>query len=331
MFIDKIAPGMILDSSKTPYISSKRYALNGPTMGTRYSAIFYSSRSLDIEDLSTQLQAAVDEVDDQMSPWKQQSALVRLNQTPVGTNLKVPEHFGKVLARAQYIGSASNGAFNMAVGEAINAWGFGPHSRRPHPEKIRVAKKPCFLTGAAVLFDPVAGVARRVSDVQIDLCGIAKGYGVDQLCHVLNAAGIKDYLVAVDGEMRSSGKKPNGRSWIIGVEEPDTRARKIAHMFELNGLAVASSGNYRHQVVLEGFVSSHTMDPSTGSPVCNNLNAVTVIADDCMSADAWATALLVMGEIDGPRFAETHGLSALFFIGDQLDQSVVKTGIFLNN
>ncbi|MBL4875437.1 MAG: FAD:protein FMN transferase [Cohaesibacteraceae bacterium] len=331
MFIDKITPGPIVGSSKTPSNISKRYALNGPTMGTRYSAVFYSSRSLDIEELSTQLQAAVNEVDDQMSPWKQQSALVRLNQTPVGTNLKVPEHFGKVLARAQYIGSASNGAFNMAVGEAINAWGFGPHRKRPHPDKIRVAKKACFLTGAAVLFDPVASVARRVSDVQIDLCGIAKGYGVDRLCEVLEAESIEDYLVAIDGEMRSSGQKPNGLSWIIGVEEPDPGARKIAHMIELNDLAIASSGNYRHQVVQQGFVSSHTMDPSTGSPVRNNLNAVTVVADDCMSADAWATALLVMGEIDGPRFAETHGLSALFFIGDQLDRSLVETGIFLNN
>lgn len=328
MSTDNFAPNAQTRLSSKTVGHIKRYALNGPTMGTRYSAIFYATDDLDIAELTTKMQTAVDTVDNQMSPWKPQSALVQFNQTPLGVAIQLPREFATVLARAQQISSASNGAFGIYVGKITNAWGFGPHNSEPDHEQIKAVADFDPSDIDAIQFDPVTGIACRRKDVQIDLCGIAKGYGVDLLGEALDHAGISNYLVSIDGEMKSSGEKPDGEAWVVGIEEPNPEMRQVARTLELNNLAVASSGNYRHQVVRGETIHSHTIDPKTNAPVSNNLAAVTVLADDCMSADAWATVLMVMGERAGPSFAEAHDLSALFFVQRGSGDPIIETGIF---
>lgn len=305
----------------------KRYALNGATMGTRFSAIFYAPKDVNIGHLQGELQTAVQAVDEQMSPWNPASELSKFNHCAIGAEVKLPKEFATVLAAAQNISSASGGAFNICVGDLINAWGFGPNSSQPDGALIAATAANGRAVNNAIQFSPKTRMARRANNEQIDLCGIAKGYGVDRLGDVLAAEGIANFLISIDGEMKASGEKPDGSAWIVGIENPDTEARTLACTLALNNLSIASSGNYRHRVVHSECVYSHTMDPSTNAPVENGLTAVTVVADDCMSADAWATALMVMGEDAGPKFATEHGLSAWFFSGHGADASVIQTGV----
>jgi thiamine biosynthesis lipoprotein len=162
--------------------------------------------------------------------------------------------------------------------------------------------------------DRAAGRKRKRGAVGLDLSGIAKGFGVDELARVLEAAGIFDYLVSIDGEVSARGHKPNGKPWAIAVERPLRGSREAGGVIELTDRAVATSGDYRHWVELDGRLLSHTMDPRTGKPLANRLASVTVLAQDCMRADAWATVLLVLGEIEGPRFAATRNMDALFIM-----------------
>ena len=329
MSIDICDTNLVLEKTEASPI--QRYALNGPTMGTRFSAIFYTKENLDLGTLNAKLQTAVNGIDEQMSPWKPQSALMELNQAPIGHEIHIPNEFAIVLARAQQISANSGGAFDFCLGKITNAWGFGPHKSQPDQEQITALANQNSPSLEAIHFNPTTQRARRQQDIQIDLCGIAKGYGVDVLGDVLEQAGVSNYLVSIDGEMKASGQKPDGQAWMIGVEGPDSGVRNVARVLELSDLAIASSGNYRHQVVIDEKTYSHTFDPRTNLPVENILVAVSVVADDCMTADAWATALMVMGEEAGPEFARAHQLSAIFFLKNGPETAVIETGVFADH
>ena len=150
----------------------------------------------------------------------------------------------------------------------------------------------------------------------LDLNGIAKGYGVDRLAGVLGAFGITSGLVGIDGEMRAMGLRPDNRPWTIAVEAPDPEQRAPHSVLSLQDAAVATSGDYRHWVEVQGRRLSHTMDPRRGAPLLTSPASVTVIAKTCAEADAWATALMVLGAQDGAKLAQAQGLDALFLLRD---------------
>ncbi|MGE3718102.1 MAG: FAD:protein FMN transferase [Bauldia sp.] len=305
-----------------------RYALNGPTMGTRFSAIFYAAGAIDLPRVQRDLQSAVDRVDAEMSSWKPTSDLNRFNGSPVGEWIDVPEALLKVVEVALDISEASSGAFEIGVGDAVEAWGFGASGKAPDPARIAVAegaRRPSF---ELVEVDPEGSRLRKSAPVRIDLSGIAKGFGVDELGRVLERHGVVSYLVSIDGEMRACGLKPDGSGWAIGIEAPDPTSRGAAGVVELDDGAVATSGDYRHSIAWKGLNVSHTIDPATGSPVANRLASVTVLARECIEADAWATVLMVMGEADGPAFALRHGIDALFLIRSARGIDELATGCF---
>jgi thiamine biosynthesis lipoprotein len=154
--------------------------------------------------------------------------------------------------------------------------------------------------------------ARKLAPVALDLCGIAKGFGVDELARVLDRHGIAAWLVGIDGEMRSRGGKPDGSPWAIALEAPEDERRAAMAVVELADAAIATSGDYRHWVQLDGQRISHTMDPRAGQPLRGGLASVTVIAPVCADADAYATALMVLGQEAGQELARRLGLDALF-------------------
>lgn len=290
-----------------------RHALNGPTMGTRWTAVFFAQPGLDPEPLRQALQAAVDEVDDQMSTWKPASGVNRLSAAPVGEWTDVPRHLLCVLRLGLEIGEASGGAFDVGLGDAVNAWGFGPHAASP--PRIRNA---CLMLRrpAHELLETGEGRVRKLAPLQLDFNGIAKGYGADRLTEVLTAFGIASGLLGIDGEMRAIGLRPDGSPWAIAVEAPD-RTRRAAHaVLELQDAAVATSGDYRHWVEIGGRRLPHTMDPRRGAPLAASPASVTVVAENCAAADAWATALMVLGPTRGAAVAERCGIDALFLLRD---------------
>ena len=158
---------------------------------------------------------------------------------------------------------------------------------------------------------------KTVPDLAFDLSSIAKGWAVDQLSALLSARGIDAFLVEIGGETRTKGRKENGQPWRIAIERPLYAERKIQGGIEAVDIAIATSGDYRNYFAHEGQRYSHTIDPTSGDAIRHRLASVTVIAETCAEADAWATALMALGELRGPKLAELLGMRALFIIREQ--------------
>ena len=296
-----------------------RHALNGATMGTRWSALFFMDPGFDPAPLQLALQAAVSEVDQQMSSWKSDSDLMRINRAPVGAWIDAPERLLAVLRLGLAIGQASGGAFDVGLGDAVTAWGFGPDAAAG--ERIRIALK-ARRRPSWEMIELGDGRLRKHEAITLDLNGIAKGYGVDRLAETLMEFGITSFLAGIDGEMRAAGLRPDGEPWTIAVESPEHDRRAVHSVLALEDAAVATSGDYRHWVDVQGTRLSHTMDPRHGAPLRASPASVTVVARCCAEADAWATALMVLGAEEGAAMAQQRGLDTLFLLRDRKSGTV---------
>jgi thiamine biosynthesis lipoprotein len=291
------------------------HRLEGGTMGTYYRVTGFCP-GLDAVNLKTRLEAELAEVNDQMSTYQADSELMRFNVSPPGEWVPVSADLLAVLLAAREISELSAGAFDVTVSELVNLWGFGPDGRvssRPSPERIQAAMA---LAGFEQLeLDARGQRIRRLTPLTVDLSAIAKGHGVDRLSEQLRALGCEHYLVDIGGEVRARGQSPSGRLWRVGVEVPDPeRMGSIQRVLALDSVAVATSGDYRNFLDLEGARYSHTIDPRTGHPVQHGLASVTVVHDSTMRADGLATALNVLGPEEGFALAEAEELAALFLV-----------------
>lgn len=296
----------------------RRLALHGPTMGTRWSVTCDAAPDTDVQALQTALAAAVQRVDVQMSPWLPGSDLNRLNHAPVGAWVTLPAEILEVLVCALDVCRLSAGAFDPAAGALVDAWGFGAVRDAPDAEAIRTATSAAPVaripTYEALELDSGMLRARKHAPVHLDLCGIAKGYAVDRMADVLRQNGVPHALVALDGELRAVGGQADGQPWAVAVESPETGRRAVHSVVELQDLAVATSGDYRHYLQVGDARLAHTMDTRRGAPVRNEVASVTVLARQCMHADAWATALLVAGPGEGLALAQRMGLEVLWML-----------------
>ncbi|QTB57816.1 FAD:protein FMN transferase [Burkholderia pseudomallei] len=399
----------------SPGARLNRCRASGATMGTRYGAQFYAPPTADARAIAAALDAAVRAVDAQLSNWKADSDLSRLNRATPGSWTPICANLAAVLVRAREIGRETDNAFNIGVGTLVDRWGFGPGAaanrqadnewaanrqaagrhtvdrrtvarhmvarhmvdrhtvdrhtadrqtadrqtadrqtkdgRTPDRQPARPAGPANGLSGAidarrraSILRGPVPspcrpidellevdvarGRARRLADVAFDLCGIAKGFGVDELARVLDRHGIGAWLVGIDGELRARGCKPDGSPWAIALEAPDYGRRGAMGAIDLVDAAVATSGDYRHWADFGGERLSHTMDPRAGAPLRGDIASVTVVAPTCTDADAYATALMVLGAQAGRAHAERHGLDALFVVRDGDALRTIGCGAF---
>jgi thiamine biosynthesis lipoprotein len=252
-----------------------------------------------------------------MSSWDPASDLNRVNGAPVGVWVDIPAEMATVLDAALAIGVASGGAFDIGVGDLVAAWGFGGGARAPDGARIAdLAGLARAAAPQALELDVSGRRLRKHASLRLDLGGIAKGFGVDELGRVLDGFGIAAWLVGIDGEMRARGRKPTGEAWAVAQERPRAGAREVMGVFELEDLAIATSGSYRHVATHDGQAVSHTMDPTTARPLMGDLVAVSVFAESCMVADAWATVLMVAGAQAGLDLARRLGMSAVFIGAD---------------
>jgi thiamine biosynthesis lipoprotein len=209
------------------------------------------------------------------------------------------------------------------MGDAVTAWGFGREAAAPNG--IRAAMEALRRPAHEVLeFD--GDHVRKAAPIALDLNGIAKGYGVDRLAETLRDHEVTDALVGIDGEMRALGLRPDGKAWGIAVEAPDPERRAPHSILALQDAAVATSGDYRHWVEVQGRRLAHTMDPRRGAPLVASPASVTVVARTCAEADAWATALMVLGPVRGAALARKRGLDALFLLRDN-DGNIRGVGV----
>ena len=289
-----------------------RRSLSGPTMGSRYSAVFFAANDLDERRLAAALQATLERVDRQMSTWKPESDLNRINDAATRVWVPVPAELMSVLQASLRIGRQSLGTFDIGIGDLVGAWGFGAQAAvadrlPPSPVAARAA-----ITAEALELDPHLRRARKHAPLALDLSGIAKGHGVDEMARVMRDFSIPAWLVGIDGEMRAGGAKPDGTPWAVAHERPARGVREAMGVIELLDHAVATSGNYRHYRDIGARTISHTMDPRSDLPLENELASVTVLAETCMEADAWATAFLVMGARKALPLAQAMGRDVIF-------------------
>lgn len=300
---------------------------SGATMGTRYTARFVVPEQAHVQAIVAELEAAVTAVDAQMSNWKADSDLSRLNRAAPDDWVPVSVNLATVLLRSIEIGRETGNAFNIGVGGLVGAWGFGPAGGNGSPGSL-TGSRACQPLDPLLEIDLPGRRVRKHGRVALDLCGIAKGFGVDELARVLERHGIGAWLVGIDGEMRVRGGKPDGSPWAIALEAPEDERRAAMGVIELDDAAIATSGDYRHWREIDGARISHTMDPRTGAPLRGAVASVTVIAPTCADADAYATALMVLGAQAGRDHARERGLDALFVTREGTGFRAAGTGFF---
>ncbi len=291
----------------------------GETMGTSYLVKLAGAEvsAARLERLAADVHAALDGVDRGMSLYRPDSELMRLNRHAAATPLPLSKDLYEVLAAGQRVAELSQGAFDVSVAPLVHVWGFGSEKRRVVPARGEVQAQRAAVDYRGLRIDGGHRAATKSHpDLQVDLGGIAKGYGVDLAALALEASGVENYMIEVGGEVRTRGRNAQGRPWQIGIEEPDAMPQRARAVVPLAGSSMATSGDYRIYFEQAGRRYSHEIDPRTAAPIVHGLASVTVIADDCMSADALATALIVLGPQAGWALAKRERLAAYFIVRD---------------
>ncbi|KTE21896.1 thiamine biosynthesis protein ApbE [Sphingopyxis sp. H050] len=255
------------------------------------------------------VEAALDRVVAQMSQWEADSDLSRFNRAPAGEWRAIPTEFADVVAAALDIAQASGGAFDPALGAITERWGFGAS---PAGAPVECGDR----AGRTIEFSPDPPRIRRSEGAALDLSGIAKGYGVDLAADMLLASGVRHFLIEVGGELRGEGVQPDGQPWWVDVEMPPSSS-VAPYRVALHDLSIATSGNYRRRVTIDGKHYSHSFDPRTARPIAHGVSSATVLHRRCMMADGWATALTVLGAEQAMAVADAQGLAACLIAGNR--------------
>lgn len=285
-------------------------------MGTSWSARFYAPpRHSDAEYLHA-IECELESVVSQMSHWVPDSDLGRFNRAPAECWQSLPAGLFQVLDFSLKVAAQSGGAFDPTVGQVVEEWGFGPSQKKQHkpdPEVLsRLQHGRCGWQGLEL--DYVNRRARHKGCLSLDLSAVAKGFAVDQTGQVLTRLGVDSYLVEIGGELRAQGLKPGGQPWWVAVEPPGELHGFPEIRVALSGWSIATSGDYRRYFESDHRRWTHTIDPRSGCPVGAEIAAVSVIHKECMAADAWSTALMVLGAEHALKFAEKIDLAALVIL-----------------
>ncbi|MEW4529464.1 FAD:protein FMN transferase [Maioricimonas sp. JC845] len=292
-------------------------SLSGETMGTTWHVkVTPPSAEFDADPLKQEIDATLERINDQMSTWREDSELSRFNRHESDDWFDVSPETATVVAAALELAKRTGGAFDPTVGPLVRLWHFGPDPGQrdvPDDAEIAAAKDRVGYDKVEVRLEPPA-LRKSQPDVELDLSAIAKGFGVDAVTAVVQEAGATGAMVEIGGEVRTFGTKPDGTTWKIGIEQPTVGRRVVGRVVTLESKSLATSGDYRNFFEAEGKRFSHTIDPRTGHPATHDLASVSVVADDCMRADGWATALMVLGPEAGMALAEEDGMAVSFVI-----------------
>ena len=292
--------------------------LAGAAMGTAYAVAVPRAGEGARARIAAAVQAELEGVDRRMSTYRADSELSRFNRHRSTAAFALSEETFAVLAAARAVSEATGGAFDVTVGPLVDAWGFGPGGAADPPADAEVERLLAVSGWQRLELDETTRGARKtVPDLRCDLSAIAKGYAVDRVADALAGLGYRDYLVEVGGEVRASGSGPRGGRWRLGIERPEKAASGVQRIVEIGDTGVATSGDYRNFRLVGGEPLGHVLDPRTGRPAATAVASATVLHASAMRADAFATALLVLGEAEGLELAEREGLAALLLVRDR--------------
>ena len=282
----------------------------GMVFGTIYKITYQHN-----DDLQNEIKAAMMEVDNSLSPYNPNSIITRINHNE---DTVLNEHFLHVFNLAQQISVETEGAFDITVAPLVNAWGFGfKHSIDIDPNVIDSLRQ---FVGYQKIKLEDGKIVKEDARTMLDCSAIAKGYGVDRVARLLDQKGVQHYMVDIGGEVVLKGKNPRMKTWRIGINKPveDSLSvnQELQTILEVSDVGMATSGNYRKFYYKDGKRYAHTIDPRVGTPVQHNILSATVIAKDCTTADAYATAFMVMGLEEAKAFCEAHPELHAYFICD---------------
>lgn len=299
----------------------------GPTMGTHYTVVTVGGPgSLAEHEVRAAIEGALAAVNRQMSNWDPHSEISRFNAQTGTEPVAISRELGEVMHAAEAVHTASGARFDTTIGPLIELWGFGAAGSMSVPDEPEIAAARARSGHANTVQVGPRTLRKIVPEAQVYLAAIGKGYGADQVGLALEALGIRDYMVEIGGDLYASGRNPDGLPWQIGIESPVAHRRELANVVGVSDMGLASSGDYRNFFDHAGERFSHIVDPRTGRPVTHRTASATVIADNAMLADAWATALHTMGREEGLAVAEDRGIAVRFAerVGD-LGSSGLRT------
>jgi len=284
--------------------------LQGEAQGTYYSMIYYDSLN---RDLQPEVDSILHAFDQSVSLWVPSSVLSRVNRND--TAVILDDNFIGNFNYSQQVSKATGGAFDITVGPLVEAWGFGFESREKVGKHLVDSLLP--LVGYQKIKLINGKVIKANPGMQIDFNGIAQGYSDDVVGRFFDGLGIHNYLINIGGEVKAKGQKPDGSSWMVGIEKPSANKNSpqiLKAVITLKNMSVATSGSYRKYYIENGIRYSHTIDPKTGYPVQHSLLSVSVLTKNTALADAYATAFMVMGHKKARKFVEQNPSLEAFFI-----------------
>jgi len=277
--------------------------LAGFTQGTSYH-ITYESR--DSKNLQNEIDSLLSDFDNTFSTYIPGSIISQINRNETGVNIN--DHFIKVFNKAYEVYKATDGVFDITVAPLVNAWGFG-FTEKADVDSAMIDSLLQYVGMEKVMIED-RKIIKKYKEMMLDCNAIAQGYAVDVAADFLDKKGIRNYLVEIGGEIRTRGVNAEGNLWRIGIDRPLEKniipGTYLQAIVELRNRSLATSGNYRKFYEVNGIKYAHSIDPKTGYPVFKNLLSVTVLAEDCMTADAYATALMVMGLDEAKDFLPRH-------------------------
>lgn len=280
----------------------------GFVFGTTYS-ITYQCDS----DLTQSIKATLDQVDASLSTFNKESIISAINRNE---DVKVNKMFSDVFTLAQEISKETDGAFDITVAPLVNIWGFGfKRGTEPTPHAIDSILQTIGYTKVKLENDHIIKSDPRI---MLDCAAIAKGYGTDAVAETLRIRGVVNYMVEIGGEIMTKGVSAKRIPWRIGVTKPTddsiSTSNEIQTVLNVTDRAMATSGNYRNFYYKGGRKYAHTIDPKTGQPVQHSILSATVLAKDCATADAYATAFMVMGLDKAKQVLDKHHELQAYFI-----------------
>jgi len=310
-----LAFGFVLFLAGCQSKKSEYFRISGFAQGTTYSITYENSEN---EDYSSAIDSILKAFDRSLSIYDSTSIISRVNNDY--QNVEVDDWFVDVFNKSAEVNAVSEGAFDITVGPVVKAWGFanGPVAKHDsaHIDSLLqfVGMDKVKLEGRKVV--------KQFPGVKIDVNAIAQGFSVDVVCDFFENKGIKNYLVEIGGEVRGKGTNAKDILWHIGIDKPldgnMDPGNDLQAIIEINNKSLATSGNYRKFFVEDGVKYAHTIDPKTGFPARNTLLSATVVCDDCMTADAYATAFMVLG-VDKSKelLQKLPGIEVYFVYSDQ--------------
>ncbi|WP_412555722.1 FAD:protein FMN transferase [Shimia sp. MIT1388] len=290
------------------------FLLSGQTMGTTYTVVAVEPHGgLDKDDLKAAIDAALQDIDQKMSNWNPASEISQINALKANTSFPMSPDMLALMQAAQTVHEASDKQFDLTLGPLIDLWGFGaqkPTGRIPDDSAVATAMQSVGQSDTLSLDGNT--LSKSDDGTQMYLSAIGKGFGVDRLGDTVRSFGVTDFMVEIGGDIITSGKNAEGMPWQIAIETPDARQRSFLKVLGVSDLGMATSGDYRNYFEQDGTRYSHILNATTGRPVTHATASVTVLTQNAMLADAWATALLVVGRERGMEIAERQNLAALF-------------------